>query len=421
MELGKVCRGCEKQITDSFFLRCCVCMLYFDLECANVPDCRFMKTMTRECKNAWKCHGCRGRRLTSDTPVGVIPSPVNLNINAEADHLASKKHYSTSGDEPSILDLSNHESTGQTNVGTTSCNKEHVTFRQPRKRIDFESSYAEETLCVEDIRAVIRQELESILEERLIKVLSKLDQEQAEINIILSQTLKKLTDKCSFLEFKLQTLEEGLSRLSEQPKRSTELPKESVAAQVIEQPIKPKNKKKKRSPKKSDHQPSLSVPSATLPTGSSDLLKGSTEPPTDTSGDVIEPAPEYRPRRTVTSPERENWTDIVKRQRSSVSRVFGTARPGSTHLEAAERVKYIHLYYVKVGTTKEQVQAHLDSICGTGTCSVEALNARGNYASFKLGVPSKQVALVMSPDNWAEDICIKPWRQNFRAKSSQEA
>ncbi|KAJ2937650.1 hypothetical protein O0L34_g19324 [Tuta absoluta] len=320
MELEKVCRGCEKPITDSFFLRCCICTLYYDLDCANVPDCRFLNTMTRECKDVWKCHGCRGRRLTSDTPVGGVPSTENLKINAEADHLASKKHLSAGGDEPSILDLSNHDTAGQGNLGTTSSHKEYVTFRQPIKRIDFENSYSEETFGVEKIRLVIRQELERILEERLIKVISKLDQEQAEINISVSQALKNLSAKCCFLEYKLQTLEGLLPRPSEQP----ELPKERVVAQAFVQPSKSKkkNKSKKLSPKKVTQQSTSTVLSTSLPTGSSDLLKGSINPPTKTPSDFIEPASQRLSRNSTTSPERNDWTEPGKRQRSSVGSVW---------------------------------------------------------------------------------------------------
>lgn len=92
----------------------------------------------------------------------------------------------------------------------------------------------------------------------------------------------------------------------------------------------------------------------------------------------------------------------------------GTAAPGATPLCAAERLSQLHLYYVQEGTTAEQVRSHLTSICSSDVCTVEVLKSRGNYSSFKLGVPSKCSELVLSPNNWAKDICIKPWRQNFR-------
>lgn len=62
------------------------------------------------------------------------------------------------------------------------------------------------------------------------------------------------------------------------------------------------------------------------------------------------------------------------------------------------------------------MRAHLQFISGNNECTVEELKSRGRYSSFKLGVPSKIADNVLSPNNWAEDICVKPWRQNFCAK-----
>lgn len=116
-----------------------------------------------------------------------------------------------------------------------------------------------------------------------------------------------------------------------------------------------------------------------------------------------------------------NWEEVKrKRSRFSLPGVLrGTAAPGSTLLHAAERRRYLHLYYVREGTTDEQVRQHLTSICGSGECTVEKLKSRGLYSSFKLGVPLKHADNIMSSDNWAEDICVKPWRQNFRAKDNR--
>lgn len=117
-----------------------------------------------------------------------------------------------------------------------------------------------------------------------------------------------------------------------------------------------------------------------------------------------------------------DWTEVRLGQRYARTShqegprdvLRGAAAPGSTMLCAAERLRYLHLYYVQVGTTADQVRAHLNTICGSDICTVETLKARGNYASFKLGVPFKLADMVLTATNWAEDICVKPWRQNFR-------
>ncbi|KAJ8735942.1 hypothetical protein PYW07_007562 [Mythimna separata] len=118
---------------------------------------------------------------------------------------------------------------------------------------------------------------------------------------------------------------------------------------------------------------------------------------------------------------KDGWTEVRHRrsQRSLSNVLRGTAAPGATKLEASERWRYLHLFYVKQGTSDSQVRDHLTTICGTDVCTVEVLKSRGKYASFKLGVPSKLAAQVVAPENWAEDICVKPWRRNFRARSDE--
>lgn len=112
------------------------------------------------------------------------------------------------------------------------------------------------------------------------------------------------------------------------------------------------------------------------------------------------------------------WVEVTKKRhnKSPNAIVRGSATPGLTQLEAAERVRYLHLYYVKICTSEEQVLNHLKSIFDSEGYTVEGLKARGSYASFKLGVPSRLESCVMDSENWPENVCIKPWRQNFRNK-----
>lgn len=123
-----------------------------------------------------------------------------------------------------------------------------------------------------------------------------------------------------------------------------------------------------------------------------------------------------------------DWTDVKSRRSQRADRAVptnvtrGTATPGSTAclLSAAERKSYLHLYYVLTGTSTEQVMAHLLNICPGDNCSVEALKSRGDYASFKLTVPSKNINKYLSPEHWAEDVHIKPWRSGFRKPMEAE-
>jgi hypothetical protein len=92
----------------------------------------------------------------------------------------------------------------------------------------------------------------------------------------------------------------------------------------------------------------------------------------------------------------------------------GTAAPGNSEIQASERQSNYHLFYVKSGTTAEQVKKYLVRIAGREDCSVENLRARGPYASFKLCVPSVSTEHILAPDSWPEGVCIKPWRRPFR-------
>lgn len=116
------------------------------------------------------------------------------------------------------------------------------------------------------------------------------------------------------------------------------------------------------------------------------------------------------------------WIEVKRRRnRRAIENVIrGTAPPASTSLLPAERKSYLHLYYVKVGTTVEQVITHLKNICAEDVCSVEVLKSRGDYASFKLSVPTKHCSKYLSPENWAVDVHIKPWHSGFRNKKGTQ-
>lgn len=123
--------------------------------------------------------------------------------------------------------------------------------------------------------------------------------------------------------------------------------------------------------------------------------------------------------------EYKDWIEVKSSRKglraSRPSVLSGTASPSANLLRAAERRQHLHLCYLEEGTTGDQVRAHLTTICGEDVCFVEALKARGSYASFKLGVPSKLIECVLTPANWTRGICVKPWRQKFRGRSESDS
>lgn len=114
----------------------------------------------------------------------------------------------------------------------------------------------------------------------------------------------------------------------------------------------------------------------------------------------------------------EHWTEI-RRNMNQAKVIRGSAAPGTLLLEPSERWKYFHLYYVKNGTTDDIIKEHLKTVCLADVCTVESLKSRGNYASFKIGVPVKQSERMLHVSSWPEDVCIKPWRNTFRNSKGQ--
>lgn len=97
----------------------------------------------------------------------------------------------------------------------------------------------------------------------------------------------------------------------------------------------------------------------------------------------------------------KGWIEVWRKRTASLGSVLqGTAAPGSTKLEESERWSYLHLYYVKQGTSDSQVREHLATISESDVCIVEILKARGSYAFFKLPskyrLNDKQVMLVLN-------------------------
>lgn len=68
-------------------------------------------------------------------------------------------------------------------------------------------------------------------------------------------------------------------------------------------------------------------------------------------------------------------------------------------------------------STAEQVKDHLQSICNSDNCNGDKLRARGNYTSFKLGVPYQMAECVLNEMNWATNIYVKLWKRFFRSRT----
>jgi hypothetical protein len=351
-------------------MKCSVCSKIYDLLCAGLTAEKYV-SVTGDILRSWKCVACRSQ----------IPKTGNLNTPVRL--LMSTTIDSEVIDESTdILQECEYEN-------------ENVTLRRRQNSVKPGNCPCGD---LNSLRTIIREELLAIMRDPLsmIAQLCTDSQNQATalktIISVQSSILDKLGESVSLPKGKL-------------PSKSLPLATAKLSKPVLQvsQKHEPKGKtirnRELRGQVAERISPQVGVCSPKANDNSSAPLPGERVERADT----------------------EEWTD-VKRRRSRASQagvLRGTASPGTTSLSAAERRRFLHLYYVQEGTTVEQVRAHLTAVCGGDVCSVEELKARGSYASFKLGVPTKLAERVMSADIWSVDICIKPWRQNFRGKQER--
>lgn len=77
----------------------------------------------------------------------------------------------------------------------------------------------------------------------------------------------------------------------------------------------------------------------------------------------------------------------------------------SVSLKAVERRKFVHLWNMVSGL--EEVKAYVTELCPTGTCIVEELNSKGNYKSYKIGIPDTHYDKCFSADVWPDNARLK--------------
>lgn len=371
------CVGCRGEVEPAERMICKECKQYYHYQCLNITSANFRENSHR-LKVNWVCPCCdnttrRGRN--DNTPV--------------------RKTQVTSPDES----MTSYEPVGVAVQHSPDKYNEHVTVqRGSAPKGNIELSYSEDTFCMDGLRSVVREEMEKVISNRLTAIVAQLFEELA---TPMRKHITLLEDKLELLGNKINVLEKG-----------------------FDEPIKA-YKHGDTDHGMASKTEGVTATSAQPAPRSIDLVKAKVLPakPASTQsmeGFVTDGEPSNN------KPESE-WIQAVKKGQRRSTRDAGVTRgaaaPGTTGLEAAERRRYLHLYYVKVGTTEEQVREHLNTICGDASCVVMALKARGNYASFKLDVPSKQADTIMLPGNWAEDICIRSWSQSpygqsFRRKTA---
>lgn len=102
----------------------------------------------------------------------------------------------------------------------------------------------------------------------------------------------------------------------------------------------------------------------------------------------------------------EEWSTVVKRKRAAIAirGSFGGAVRG------AEVVKNYHFYPFHRDTTVADMNDYIKKITNcTADFTVVKLKSKGDYASFKVGIPTKLSTLVLKAENWPRHSFIKEW------------
>lgn len=420
MPKTKNCAACGKNTHLIERLQCFNCKMLYHYECLNITREQYA-TEKHFFDHSWKCPECNLETRTvirDDTPVrrssAAMVDITNVSVdelmsaNCEVtnyDTLTSDKYFAHSQDMANVTvraKLNNRTKTFHSDSPTAIAD---TTVREGLKEVIYEEMQKAITANFASLRVLFSDKIEEVCQR-----LKNLEENVNRTNRTNEQ-IHSLGNINNYLELNFGKLDERLTSIEKKmANKIIHGETQNTHSQNLRVIANPQSTiKQNKIPEKK----SIDVASKTIGNEKTPGIK-SLNNIAKTSADILKSQPEIRKGNT----EDSKWTDVKskhsKGRRSQILR--GTADPCNSLLQASEKVQYLHLYYVKMGTSDIEVNEHLKKISKTDTCTVETLKARGNYASFKLGVPTRLVDTVLMPTNWAADICIKPWRQIFRAK-----
>ncbi|XP_072947673.1 uncharacterized protein [Epargyreus clarus] len=97
---------------------------------------------------------------------------------------------------------------------------------------------------------------------------------------------------------------------------------------------------------------------------------------------------------------------VSKQSRRPVS-LQGAAGPNITTLKAVQMRRFLHLWNME--SNINEIREYLRIICGSDICTVEELVPKGNYRSFKIGVPIEKFDICYSTEAWPLNARLKIW------------
>lgn len=110
---------------------------------------------------------------------------------------------------------------------------------------------------------------------------------------------------------------------------------------------------------------------------------------------------------SITNPVEEQWIEVKRKRRRHSNFLRGTAGPGVTHLKAVDARKWFHLWNME--SSADDIRKYLIHLLPDVSCTVEELIPKGNYKSFKIGVPLEHYETIYTSNAWPLNARIKPW------------
>lgn len=120
---------------------------------------------------------------------------------------------------------------------------------------------------------------------------------------------------------------------------------------------------------------------------------------------------------TANNQPQEVFTQVGQaRKHRRLTSIRCTAGPNITSLKAVEHRKYIHLW--NMASKTDEVKEYLQSLCPNVSCTVEQLKSKGDYKSYKLGIPAMYYDKCLSADVWPDNAMVKKWL--FRGQNGKQ-
>ncbi|CAG9791872.1 unnamed protein product [Diatraea saccharalis] len=109
---------------------------------------------------------------------------------------------------------------------------------------------------------------------------------------------------------------------------------------------------------------------------------------------------------------RNDWIEVKKRKyKYSKNEVKKGDNTRMCEIQGMEKKKFIHVWRLEKNTTIENMENHLQKICGEVSFKNEKLKPKTerDYSSFMIGVPESMYDKVCRPDVWPLNVEFSEW------------